>query len=62
MMQGDSGRAEQMNGKGGAKIQFSSHGLTRVGQSGLWLRKPAASAQVARVVREYSSITEALLG
>lgn len=33
-----------------------------VGQSGLWLQKPAASAQVARVVREYSSITEALLG
>lgn len=30
-MQGDSGRAEQMNGKGGAKIQFSSHGLTLSG-------------------------------
>ena len=68
-MQGDSGRAEQMNGKGGAKIHFSSHGLTLSGsewplatETCSWLQKPAASVQVARVVREYSSTTEALLG
>ena len=69
VMQGDSGRAEQMNGKGGAKIHFSSHGLTLSGsewplatETCSWLQKPAASVQVARVVREYSSTTEALLG
>lgn len=62
VMQGDSRRVEQMNGKGGAKIQFSSHGLTLSGSRVASGYEPAASAQVAGVVREYSSITEALLG
>ena len=63
VLQGDSRRAEQMDSKGGGKIQFSSLSTAWpwVGQNGLWLQKPAASAQEARVVREYESTTEALL-
>lgn len=55
------GRADEWQGWSKDSILFPWPDL-EWGQSGLWLQKPAASAQVARVVREYSSITEALLG